>query len=58
METKAYIIIRIHKETHRKLRLIGALCDERLVATVERLATQEVARLETERANQQKGEHV
>jgi hypothetical protein len=50
--------LRIHPETHRKLRLIAALANERIIGSLERMATQELARLEAERAKEQKEPHV
>ncbi|HEY7346832.1 MAG TPA: hypothetical protein VH599_00840 [Ktedonobacterales bacterium] len=58
MSTPSYITLRIHPETHRKLRLIAALANERIIGSLERMATQELARLEAERAKEQKEPHV
>lgn len=46
---KPYVMLRVSPETHQRLRLIGALCNERLIQTIGRLAEQEYARLEKER---------
>ncbi len=46
MAEKPYVMLRVRKETHQRLRYIGALCNENLLETVERLASQEIARLE------------
>jgi hypothetical protein len=46
MKDKAYTMLRIRETTHRQLRLIAALSDERLIDTIERLAAQELARLQ------------
>lgn len=55
---KHYVTMRLYAATLQKLRLIAAFSNERMILTVERLAAQELARLEAERATQQKGEHV
>lgn len=53
MNTNPYITLRIHKETHHQLRLIAAMSYESMIDTIARLAAQELARLEAERARQQ-----
>ena len=54
MKDKLYNELRIRAQTHKKLRLIAALCDEPMIDTIERLATQELARLkELERQREQ-----
>jgi hypothetical protein len=54
---KHYVTMRLHAATLHKLRLIAALSNERMIATVERLATQELARLQAEQGKQ-KESHV
>ena len=39
-------MLRIREQTHKKLRLIAALTDERMIDTIERLAAQELERLQ------------
>ena len=46
MKDKTYTMLRIRQTTHKQLRLIAALSDERLIDTIERLAAQELARLQ------------
>jgi hypothetical protein len=46
MKDKAYTVLRIRETTHKQLRLIAALSDERLIDTIERLAAHELARLQ------------
>jgi hypothetical protein len=54
MKENAYTVLRIRAQTHKKLRLIAALSDEQMIDTMERLATQELARLkEQERQREQ-----
>jgi len=54
MDKSDYTMLRIREQTHRKLRLIAALSDERMIDTVERLAAQELERLEAERDRQRR----
>ena len=56
MNEKAYTALRIRAQTHKQLQLIVALCDERLIDTIERLAAQELARLKAQE-RQQEQEH-
>ena len=46
MNTSSYTMLRLREQTHKKLRLIAALTDERMIDTIERLATQELERLQ------------
>lgn len=48
MKSTSYIMLRIRVQTHKQLRLIAALSDERLIDTVARLAAQELARLQAQ----------
>jgi hypothetical protein len=45
MKDNAYTMLRIREHTHKQLRLIAAVADERMIDTIERLAAQELARL-------------
>lgn len=58
MESKPYQTTRIWQETHQQLRLVAALTGERMVEALDRLVKTELARLEAERAKQQKGSDV
>jgi hypothetical protein len=53
MTDKIYNLLRIREQTHKKLRLIAALCDEPMIETIERLATQELARLKAQERQQE-----
>ena len=53
MKDKVYNMLRIREQTHKKLRLIAALCDEQMIDTIERLATQELARLKAQESQQE-----
>lgn len=46
MKDKPYTVLRIREQTHKQLRLIAALSDERIIDTMARLAEQELARLQ------------
>ena len=48
-----YNELRIRTQTHKKLRLIAALCDEPMIDTIERLADQELARLKAQERQQE-----
>jgi hypothetical protein len=48
MKDKVYNMLRIREQTHKKLRLIAAMCDEQMIETIERLADQELARIKAE----------
>jgi len=41
-----YITLRVRKETHRKLKIVAAHLQESILETVERLATQELDRVQ------------
>jgi hypothetical protein len=43
---KTYTVLRIREETHKQLRLIAALSDEKIIDTVARLAEKELNRLQ------------
>lgn len=51
MEEQRYTPMRVWKETHRKLRIIAAHQDEKIVETLDRLATVELRRIEQEKSN-------
>ena len=53
MKDDAYTVLRLRAQTHKQLRLIAALCEERLIETMARLAAQELARLKTEERQQE-----
>jgi hypothetical protein len=41
-----YINVRIRKDTQRKLKIVSALLDEKMLDTLERLVTQELDRVQ------------
>ena len=41
-----YINVRIRKDTQRKLKIVAALLDEKMLDTLERLVTQELDRVQ------------
>lgn len=48
MKHKPYTVLRIRESTHKQLRLIAALSDERMIDTIDRLAAQELSRLQAQ----------
>lgn len=49
METQDYITMRVWKQTRKKLRLISANTEESIVETLDRLATEELQRIEAKK---------
>jgi hypothetical protein len=46
MEAKDYITLRVRKDTQRTLKVVAALCEESMLDTLDRLVTQEYARVQ------------
>jgi hypothetical protein len=46
METQDYITMRVWKQTRKKLKLISAHTEESIVETLDRLASEELHRIE------------
>ncbi len=46
METSQYTILRVRKETRNMLKLVAVLSHESMVETIDRLARQELARIQ------------
>ena len=51
-----YITLRLRKDTQRKLKIVSALLDEKMLDTLDRLVTQELDRVQKghQHATQQK----
>lgn len=49
MKEQEYITLRVWKQTRKKLKLVAAHKEETIVETLDRLATEELQRIEAEK---------